>query len=80
MRPFYGITLPQSAATGLPAFGAGSGWLFASVELLWSVDLSPNWIVVGSMESRRLHGDAARSPLAERASNYYVSAGIAYHF
>jgi outer membrane scaffolding protein for murein synthesis (MipA/OmpV family) len=77
---FYGITPPQSAATGLPAFGAGSGWLFGSVGLLWSVDLSQNWIVVGSMESRRLHGDAARSPLAERASNYYVSAGIAYRF
>lgn len=77
---FYGITPPQSAATGLPAFGAGSGWLFGSVGLLWSVDLSPNWIVVGSMESRRLQGDAARSPLSERASNYYVSAGIAYHF
>ncbi len=77
---FYGITPPQSAATGLPAFGAGSGWLFGSVGLLWSVDLSQKWIVVGSMESRHLRGDAERSPLAERASNYYVSAGIAYHF
>ena len=77
---FYGITPPQSAATGLPAFGAGSGWLFGSVGLLWSVDLTPDWIVVGSMEARRLQGDAARSPLAERASNYYLSAGIAYHF
>lgn len=77
---FYGITPQQSAVTGLPAFRAGSGWLFESFGLLWSVDLSRDWIVVGSMESRRLHGDAARSPLAERASNYYASAGIAYHF
>jgi len=77
---FYGITPQQSAATGLPAFGAGSGWVFGSVGLLWSIDLSRDWIVVGSMESRRLRGDAAQSPLTERASNYYVSAGIAYHF
>jgi len=77
---FYGITPPQSAATGLPAFGAGSGWLFSSVGLLWSIDLGRDWIAVGSMEARRLQGDAAQSPLAERASNYYVSAGIAYHF
>jgi outer membrane scaffolding protein for murein synthesis (MipA/OmpV family) len=48
--------------------------------LLWSVDLSRNWIVVGSMESRVLHGDAERSPLAERESNYYASAGLAYRF
>ena len=77
---FYGITPQQSAATGLPAFNTGSGLLFGSVGLLWSVDVTRNWIVVGSMEARRLQGDAARSPLTERASNYYLSAGIAYHF
>ena len=77
---FYGLTPQQSAATGLSAFGARSGWLFASFGLLWSVDLSQDWIVVGSMESRHLRGDAARSPLIERTSNYYASAGIAYHF
>jgi outer membrane protein len=77
---FYGITPQQSAATGLPAFAAGSGWLFGSVGFLWSIDLRRDWIVVGSMEARRLHGDAAQSPLAERASKYYMSAGIAFHF
>ncbi len=77
---FYDITPQQSAATGLPAYSAGSGWLFASLGVLWSIDLSPSWIVVGSMESRRLHGDAARSPLAERGSNYYASAGPSYRF
>jgi outer membrane protein len=76
----YGITPEQSAATGLPTFHAGSGWLFTSVGLLWSVDLSRDWVVVGSMESRHLRGDAAHSPLVERASNYYASAGVAYRF
>lgn len=76
---FYGITPQQSAATGLPTYSVGSGWIFGSLGLLWSVDLSQDWIVVGSMESRRLHA-AARSPLAERGSNYYTSVGLAYHF
>ena len=76
----YDTTPQQSAVTGLPVFSAGSGWLFGSMGLLWSIDLSRQWIVVGSAESRRLHEDIARSPLAERASNYYLSAGIAYHF
>ena len=77
---FYGITPPQSAATGLPAFSAGSGWLYTSVGLLWSVDLTQKWIVVGSMEARFLHGDAESSPLTERLRNYYMSAGLAYRF
>ncbi len=77
---FYGITPQQSAATGLPTYSVGSGWILGSVGLLWSIDLSQDWIVVGSMESRRLHEDAARSPLAERGANYYASIGLAYHF
>ena len=76
----YGISQQQSAATGLPTFQAGSGWLFASLGMLWSVDLSSDWIVVGSMESRHLRGDAARSPIVERSANYYASAGLAHRF
>jgi outer membrane scaffolding protein for murein synthesis (MipA/OmpV family) len=76
----FGLSAQQAMLTGLPAFQAGSGWLSTSAGLLWSIDLSPQWIVVGSLEARRLRGDAARSPLTERASNVYVSAGLAYHF
>jgi outer membrane scaffolding protein for murein synthesis (MipA/OmpV family) len=76
----YGVTPEQSAATGLPQFQAGSGVLFASVGLLGSYDISRQWIGVWSVEGRRLQGDARRSPLAERTSNYYASAGLAYRF
>jgi outer membrane scaffolding protein for murein synthesis (MipA/OmpV family) len=78
VNALYGITPQQSAISGLPALGAGGGNLFASVGLLGSVDLSPRWVLVGSFEARRLRGDAARSPLAERASNHWLSAGVAY--
>ena len=77
---YYGLTPAQSASSGLPAFSTGSGWLFASVGLLGSLDLGPRWVVVGSLEARRLRGDAAASPLTERVSNHYVSAGLAYRF
>jgi outer membrane protein len=77
---FFGVTPQQSTATGLPAFDARGGNLFASVGLLWSVDLSPQWVVVGSLEARRLRDDAAVSPLTERVSNHWVSAGVAYRF
>lgn len=77
---FYDVAPQQATAMGLPAFRAGSGLLFTSAGLLWSIDLSRDWTVVGSTESRHLHGDAARSPLVERASNYYASVGLAYRF
>lgn len=77
---FYSNAPQQSAPPGLPAFHARVGWLFASVGALWSVDLSRDWVLVGSVESRRLHGSAAHSPLVERGLNYYASAGLAYRF
>lgn len=77
---YYGITPQQSAATALPTYHAGSGLLNTSFGLLWSVDLGPKWLALGSLERRRLRGDAANSPLVERTSNNYVTAGVAYRF
>jgi MipA family protein len=77
---FYGVTPEQSVAHGLPLHYVGSGWLNTSFGLLWSIDLAPKWVVVGSFEQRRLRGDAATSPLAERVSNGYATAGLAYRF
>jgi len=76
----YGITAQESAATGLPVFRAGGGLLFASVGMLGSIDLGPNWVLVGNIESRHLRGSAARSPLTERGSGFYASAGLAQRF
>jgi outer membrane scaffolding protein for murein synthesis (MipA/OmpV family) len=56
------------------------GLLFTSLGVLGSYDLSRQWVLVGSIEGRRLHGDAATSPITERKTNYYASAGIAYRF
>ena len=77
-QAYYGITPAQSNTIGLPAYQPGSGLANTSVGLLWSVDLGPKWLAVGSLESRHLRGDAAHSPLAQRGSNGYVSAGLAY--
>jgi MipA family protein len=76
----YGVTADESAETGLAQFQAGSGLLFASLGVLGSYDISRQWVAVWSVEGRRLEGDARRSPLAERTSNYYASAGLAYRF
>ena len=57
-----------------------AGLAFTSVGVLGSFDLSRHWLLVGSFELRTLRDDAADSPLAERKSNRYTSAGLAYRF
>ena len=57
---------------------AGGGLLHTSLGLLGSYDLSRHWTAVAGAQARRLHGDAARSPIAESESSYYLNAGLAY--
>jgi outer membrane scaffolding protein for murein synthesis (MipA/OmpV family) len=57
-----------------------SGLLFASFGLLGSYDLGPRWVLVGGVEVRQLYDAARESPIAEKASNYYATLGLAYRF
>ena len=80
LRSLYGITPPVSAATGLRAYTPGSGLLYTSVGVLWSYDITAKWIAVGNFELRHLGHEADASPLAERSTNHYFAAGVAYRF
>jgi outer membrane scaffolding protein for murein synthesis (MipA/OmpV family) len=57
---------------------ASSGLLHSSLGLLGSYDFARHWTAVAGVQARRLHGDAARSPITESESSYYLNAGIAY--
>ena len=62
-------------------YGApNAGLLFVSVGLLGSFDVSRHWVLVGALELRALRDEAEQSPLTERKSNRYASAGLAYRF
>ena len=57
-----------------------SGLLFVSTGLLGSYDLSRHWVLVASVELRKLFDEASRSPLTETKTNHYAAAGVAYRF
>lgn len=57
-----------------------SGLLYTSFGLLASYDLGPRWVLVGGVELRQLYDAARESVLAQKTSNYYATAGIAYRF
>jgi outer membrane protein len=65
---------------GEPGYDPGGGLLSTGLGLQGGYTLSREWMLVGSVEGRRLHGDAAGSPLTERKWNYYASGGLAYRF
>jgi outer membrane scaffolding protein for murein synthesis (MipA/OmpV family) len=56
------------------------GLLFTTAGVEGVYDLSRHWVALASVSLRRLHGDAASSPITEDKTNYYASAGVAYRF
>jgi outer membrane scaffolding protein for murein synthesis (MipA/OmpV family) len=58
----------------------GSGLLFTSLGALASYELTQRWMLVGSVERRRLSGEAARSPIVEKQTGVYASMGLGYRF
>jgi outer membrane scaffolding protein for murein synthesis (MipA/OmpV family) len=59
---------------------ANSGLLFVSLGAGASLDLARHWVLLASAEQRRLRDEAEESPLAQRRSASYFSAGLAYRF
>jgi outer membrane scaffolding protein for murein synthesis (MipA/OmpV family) len=56
------------------------GLLYTAYGVEGTYDVSRHWVVLASSHLRRLHGDAAASPITEEKTNYYLSVGLAYHF
>jgi outer membrane scaffolding protein for murein synthesis (MipA/OmpV family) len=56
------------------------GLLFTQAGVEGAYEVSRQWVALASASLRRLHGDAASSPITEDKTNYYVSVGAAYRF
>ncbi len=56
------------------------GLLYTALGVEGAYELSRRWVLFASVHGRRLHGDAASSPITEDRTNYYASAALAYRF
>jgi outer membrane scaffolding protein for murein synthesis (MipA/OmpV family) len=56
------------------------GLLYTAYGVEGVYNVSRQWVVLASTHLRRLHGDAASSPITEEKTSYYLSLGLAYRF
>lgn len=77
---YYGLSAQQAASSGLPAFNAQGGQLFNAAGLLWSFEVNKEWMLLGSLESHQICGDALNSPIVQASTSRYASLGLAYQF
>lgn len=79
-QSYFGLTPEQSSRTGLPVYSAGSGPRNIAFGVLWTLDLSKHWLMLGGLNVRRLEGDARNSPIVQEDTNWFVNGGLAYRF
>jgi outer membrane scaffolding protein for murein synthesis (MipA/OmpV family) len=78
---YYGITPALAVSSGLPAHAPAGGHLFSAAGLLWSYELVPQqWLLLGSLEARRLGAAALDSPLVQTQASRYASLSLVRQF
>ncbi len=83
MKSFFGINPLQAAASGLPAYRAGTGFKDANGAINGSYVISDNWSVFAHVGYERLIGAAANSPLIKlrgSANNVTATTFAVYGF
>ena len=78
MRSHFGVPASASATSPLPSFSAKGGLYSVDMGMDVMTTLSHRWVLFGSANVSQLRGDAQRSPITQRATNYGVSIGLAY--
>jgi outer membrane protein len=77
---FYGITTPQSVASGLPEYSPGSGLDELRVFLRASLAIDRHWLAVGRVAAVHLTQKASDSPITERRNHGEFQLFGAYRF
>ena len=80
MQTYYGVSAPQSAASGFTQYDAGSGIYAWSLNLDWTHNFTKRWSVVADAGYTQLAGDARNSPIVQRKSSPTGSLKVTYRF
>jgi outer membrane scaffolding protein for murein synthesis (MipA/OmpV family) len=82
-QAYFSVTPAESAASGLPAYAAGSGVNAVGLAGSASYKFSPQWELTGYARYERLLGDAADSPITRLTGSpnqWTVGAILGYSF
>ena len=80
MRSHFGVPVWAASSSPLPAFKPRAGLYGVDMGVDVMTALNRRWVAFASAGVSQLQGDARRSPLTQRASNYGASIGVAYRY
>jgi outer membrane scaffolding protein for murein synthesis (MipA/OmpV family) len=77
---YHGLTAQQAASAGLATYLPEGGALYNAAGFLWSYEVDNHWMLLGSLETRRMRDVVLNSPLLQTETGHYVSLGAAWQF
>jgi len=80
MQQWFGVDSVQAQRSLFTAYQPGSGFRDVHASLTGVYDISPSWSATATIGVAQLLGDAADSPLVERATQPFGLLGISYRF
>jgi len=80
MASLYGVTLQESASSGLSAFAAGSGVESVAVQGLLSIPLGREWRFTSVVRAGELIGDAGDSTLTAQPTQFFFVTALTRRF
>lgn len=79
MASFFGVDAQQSLDSGLKRYDAGAGIKDVKVSISAGYAITRRWRVGGTVEYKRLVGDAADSPIVDDKNQFLAGVSLSYH-
>ena len=79
MASFFGVDGQQSLSSGLKRYHADAGIKDVKISLTTGYEITNRWRVGGSIEYKRLVGDAAESPVVDDKNQFVAGISLSYH-
>ena len=79
MESFFGVNEQQSANSGLERYQADAGIKDINVSMKAGYSITNRWRIGGTVEYKRLLGDAADSPIVDDKNQFLAGISLSYH-
>lgn len=80
MQTYFGVTAEQAARTGYPVYEPGSSVRDVQVYTTLRVEIAQDWVGLVGVGYNRVLGQAADSPLTQRAGAITLTGGLGWRF
>ena len=79
MSSFFGVDAQQSMDSGLKRYNANAGFKDVKISMTAGYKITTRWRVGGTIEYKRLVGDAADSPIVDDKNQFLAGLSLSYH-